>query len=90
MSHDWPQGIAQFGDVENLLRRKPYFRSEVQSDTLGSPPAMQLLKKIQPQWWFSAHLHCRFEATVPHIVPIGDFLCPFDQLTKLTYCERTR
>ena len=27
---------------------------------------MGLLKTLKPQWWFSAHLHVRFEATVFH------------------------
>ncbi|KAG6870003.1 hypothetical protein C0993_005385, partial [Termitomyces sp. T159_Od127] len=27
---------------------------------------MGLLKTLKPKWWFSAHLHTRFEATVPH------------------------
>ena len=27
---------------------------------------MGLLKNLKPQWWFSAHLHTRFEATVIH------------------------
>lgn len=25
-----------------------------------------LLKTLRPEWWFSAHLHCRFEAEVRH------------------------
>ncbi|THH05145.1 hypothetical protein EW145_g5011 [Phellinidium pouzarii] len=66
LSHDWPLGIEQYGDADDLLRRKPYFRSDVQSKTLGSPPAMQLLHALKPRWWFAAHLHCRFEATVMH------------------------
>ena len=27
---------------------------------------MGLLRTLRPQWWFSAHLHTRFEATVTH------------------------
>lgn len=27
---------------------------------------MGLLRSLKPQWWFSAHLHCRFEAVVEH------------------------
>ena len=27
---------------------------------------MGLLRTLSPEWWFSAHLHCRFEATVVH------------------------
>lgn len=27
---------------------------------------MGLLRTLKPEWWFSAHLHCRFEATVLH------------------------
>jgi lariat debranching enzyme len=29
VSHDWPRGIANYGDKEGLLRVKPYFREEV-------------------------------------------------------------
>jgi lariat debranching enzyme len=27
---------------------------------------MGLLKTLQPEWWFSAHMHTRFTATVEH------------------------
>lgn len=27
---------------------------------------MGLLCTLKPEWWFSAHLHCRFEAAVAH------------------------
>jgi hypothetical protein len=66
ISHDWPLGIAHHGDTEGLLRRKPYFRAEVQDNTLGSPPNREILDTVQPKWWFAAHLHVKFKATVTH------------------------
>jgi lariat debranching enzyme len=49
-----------------LLRRKPYFRNEVQSNTLGSPANHALLQQLKPKFWFAAHLHVKFHATVRH------------------------
>ena len=66
MSHDWPNGVEQFGDVESLIRCKPFFREEIQTSTLGSPPLQALLHDLKPRYWFSAHLHVRFSATVVH------------------------
>jgi lariat debranching enzyme len=66
LSHDWPSGIEQHGDLAGLLRRKPFLRSDIQSRQLGSPPMMSLLRNLKPAWWFAAHLHTRFEACVPH------------------------
>jgi lariat debranching enzyme len=66
ISHDWPQGIEQYGDTAGLLRRKPFFQQEVQDNALGSPPAMQVLKTLQPIYWFAAHLHVKFTAQVKH------------------------
>jgi lariat debranching enzyme len=66
ISHDWPQGIEQYGDTAGLLRRKPFFQQEVQDNALGSPPAMQVLKTLRPVYWFAAHLHVKFTAQVKH------------------------
>ncbi|TRM60676.1 lariat debranching enzyme, C-terminal domain-containing protein [Schizophyllum amplum] len=66
LSHDWPQGVEHAGDLAGLLRRKQHFRADVQNSALGSPPLRGLLHQLQPEWWFSAHLHTRFEAAVVH------------------------
>ncbi|KAG5639606.1 hypothetical protein H0H81_010808 [Sphagnurus paluster] len=69
LSHDWPCQIEQYGDVRGLLARKKHFRADVESGRLGSPPLMGLLMTLKPKWWFSAHLHTRFEAKVEHFDP---------------------
>ena len=66
LSHDWPQSIEQHGDLQGLLKRKPFFRQDIATGRLGSSPLMGLLKTLKPDWWFSAHLHVRFQATVVH------------------------
>jgi len=66
LSHDWPRSITKHGNVEKLLRFKKHFREDVEQDRLGSPPAKDILDTLQPPFWFSAHLHCKFAAIVPH------------------------
>ncbi|KJA21674.1 hypothetical protein HYPSUDRAFT_216219 [Hypholoma sublateritium FD-334 SS-4] len=66
LSHDWPQSIEHHGDLARLLARKSFLRSDIQSGELGSPPLMGLLHTLRPQWWFAAHLHTRYAATVVH------------------------
>ncbi|XP_034576699.1 lariat debranching enzyme isoform X3 [Setaria viridis] len=52
--------------------RPPYNEQTIRSvyhvnnRTLGSKPAAELLNKLKPPYWFSAHLHCRFPAIIQH------------------------
>lgn len=66
VSHDWPAGISRFGDQEGLLRYKPLFRSDIESNRLGNPAAMNVLMHVQPRFWLAAHLHVKFAAVVRH------------------------
>lgn len=69
MSHDWPAGIHNFGDLPALLKRKPHFREQTEPgarSVLGSPAHADLLYHLRPKYWFAAHLHVKWMAVVDH------------------------
>lgn len=66
LSHDWPSSIYYHGDTDRLLRMKPFFDQEIKTNTLGSPPLLEVLNRIKPDYWFSAHLHVKFAAVFDH------------------------
>ena len=58
LSHDWPNGIHKFGDTDILFRRKKY----LSKDLVFSPPLLEVMEKLQPNYWFAAHIHVKFAA----------------------------
>lgn len=67
ISHEWPLGIYEWGDVRGLLRCKPHFRHDITiGKGIGAAPLRDLLFKLRPKRWFAAHMHLEFTAQVPH------------------------
>ena len=66
LSHDWPRGVTKYGNANELCCQKPFFKEEVESESLGSRAAQELLHFTKPRYWFSGHLHVKFAAIVPH------------------------
>lgn len=79
LSHEWPRGVHDFGDVLRLLRAKPFFADDVAAGVLGCPFGESLLKMLRPKRWFAAHLHVAFEATVPHPDASSTFFLALDK-----------
>ena len=69
MTHDWPNHITDFGDRKKLVRFKPYLHSDIEKGELGNPHTEDLMYLLKPDYWFAAHLHCKFAALVPHEQP---------------------
>ncbi|KAL4752032.1 hypothetical protein BDW72DRAFT_172321 [Aspergillus terricola var. indicus] len=67
LSHDWPRQVEYCGDWQQLFRAKPLFRRDSQNGTLGSTAAEYVLNRLRPAYWFSAHLHVKFAASVQHV-----------------------
>lgn len=66
LSHDWPSGVVYHGDLQDILKKKPFFSRDIQTRQLGNPKSWELLRQLKPKWWLSAHLHVKYEATVKH------------------------
>ncbi|KAJ3411301.1 lariat debranching enzyme [Chytridiales sp. JEL 0842] len=66
LSHDWPRGIAQHGNLKWLQGQKPFLMDEIMNNTLGSYPAEFLMKRLKPTFWFAAHLHVKYAALFDH------------------------
>ncbi|KAH3684664.1 hypothetical protein WICPIJ_004351, partial [Wickerhamomyces pijperi] len=66
VSHDWPVGVTEYGNLYKLLKIKPFFKEDIQRGQLGSRMHWDLLQKLKPNYWFAAHLHVKFKAVVTH------------------------
>ena len=48
LSHDWPRGVTDHGDVARLLRYKKHFADDTSQDRLGSPPDRHNTDRTRP------------------------------------------
>ncbi|KAL5369788.1 Dbr1p-like RNA lariat debranching enzyme [Cryptosporidium parvum] len=64
ISHDWPNGIERFGNLNYLIRRKPYLKEDIELGRLGIPGCIELIEHLRPTFWFSGHHHCFFDASI--------------------------
>lgn len=69
LSHDWPRGIEQHGDVQSLCRLRPMWKEEILDGSLGSPAAEYVMDRLRPPYWFSAHMHWKFVAVKTYPPP---------------------
>ena len=66
ISHDWPRAIEWLGDHQTLFRIKNFLLQESLQDQLGSKGAIDVLDRLRPAHWFSAHMHFQFVAEKNH------------------------
>lgn len=66
LSHDWPTLVGEVTNIQLLGKIKPHFKKDLNGEGLGSPVLSTLLKMLKPRFWFSAHLHLRWEQDIKH------------------------
>lgn len=87
LSHDWPVNVVPPGEpkTEQLLRKKPFFREDVEKGELGSPILRDLLCAMRPKYWFSAHLHVKFATEImEQHDDEADLLCDEEEVKRTT------
>ena len=58
--------MALYGNMDELLKYKPFLKREINDGEFGSPPLTRLLTILKPSYWFSAHMHIKYAALFPH------------------------
>jgi len=81
ISHDWPNNVVANGNSETLYAKRPSFEGQI----LGCNAYSVLMSKLKPAWWFSGHMHVRFEATIPHKDQNGISTCSTHFLNGLQF-----
>lgn len=66
LSHDWPRQVELNGDYNALFRGKKGFREDSAEGKLGNVAAKYVLDRLRPAYWFSSHLHVKYEAVIQH------------------------
>lgn len=66
VSHDWPRAVEWSGNHKALFATKDHFEAESKAGTLGNLAAKYVLDRLRPAYWFAAHMHIKFAATVEH------------------------
>ncbi|KAK5115603.1 hypothetical protein LTR85_009774 [Meristemomyces frigidus] len=66
ISHDWPKGVEWKGNWKQLFRYKKHLEDDAKTGQLGSVAAQQVIYRLRPRYWFSAHLHCKYAAVVEY------------------------
>ena len=90
LSHDWPRGVHRHGNERRLLQSKRFLEQEVQSNTLGNPHTVPVMKHLKPDYWFAAHLHTKFAALIKHDESAVDGLVARTKFLSLDKCLPNR
>lgn len=64
MSHDWPLGVTSCGDLQNLLRRKPFFEQEVKQVTILIINNFLLPTEVITIYFLELLLFCNYWVTL--------------------------